>query len=181
MSVLKSKRGLSKAEFINTALNLRKYVVFKLLKDFGLKDRVRDCTYFIHVNNLDAEEKKQLGALLRKCNYNAELEQYPDWFVRHERDYINGLCRNMISDIFHANNIYITSLADLEERRKYQNSAIASVNLLLQELTFLLDVIPQVNADKLKPLVEMADREIALLKGWRKSDYARRKDFEAKR
>ncbi len=174
MAVLKSKRGISKAEFINNAINLRKYVVFKLLKDFGIKDRVRDCTFFLHDRNLTVEEKKQLGALLRKCDYNAELESYPDWFIRHERDYMHGLCRDMISDIFHANNIYITCTADIEERRKYQNSAIANVTLLLQELTFLLDVIPQVNADKLKPLIEMADREIALLKGWRKSDYARK-------
>ena len=181
MSVLKSKRGISKAEFINTALNLRKYVVFKLLKDFGLKDRVRDSTYFLPDKNLNEEEKKQLSTLLKKCNYNTELEEYPAWFIRHERDYMDDICRSMISDIYHANSIYITNLTDIEERRKYQNSAIASVSLLLQELTFLLEVIPQVNADKLKPLIEMAGREIALLKGWRKSDYARRKSFEVPR
>lgn len=171
MSVLKSKRGVSKAEFINTALNLRKYVVFKLLVDFGLKDHVRDNTHFIHDKNLTNEEKAQLHNLLQKSEYNVLIEQYPQWFIRHERDYINGLCRDMIRDIFHANNIYITCAADIEERRKHQNSAIANVTLLLQELTFLTDVIPAVNATKLKPLIELADREIALLKGWRKSDY----------
>ena len=77
----------------------------------------------------------------------------------------------MIRDIFNANNIYITCAADIEERRKHQNSAIANVTLLLQELTFLTDVIPAINATKLKSLIELADREIALLKGWRKTDY----------
>ncbi len=177
MSVLKSKRGISKAEFINTAINLRKYVVFKLLKDFGLKDYVRDSAYFIHDKNLTKEEKEQLGNLLRKCEYNVLLEQYPEWFLRHERDYINGLCRDMVKDIFHANNIYVTCDADVEERRKYQNSAIANVTLLLQELTFLLDVIPAINATKLKPLIELANKEIALLKGWRKSDYKRKESL----
>ena len=179
MSVPKYKRNESKVEFIHNALKLRKYTVCKLLKDFGIKDKLRDNTYFLSSNKLEDSEKKQLGDLLRKCDYNAVLERYPDWFLRQERSYISDLCRNMVADIFHANNTYITCVADIEERRKYQNSAITNVILLLQEFTFLTDNLPQVNADALKPLIEMADREIALLKGWRKSDYQKRNALKA--
>lgn len=179
MSVIKAKRHTSTIEFLHNALNLRKYVVFKLLKDFGLKDKVRDKTLFINSSRLDKGKQLLLGDLLKQCDYMTALEQYPQWFIREERAFINDLCRRMITDIITANNIYITTQADADQRRSHQNAAIASVETLLQELTFLLDIIPQINADALKPLIEMADREIALLKGWRKSDNRIRKSLPA--
>lgn len=170
MTVLKSQRKTSTMEFLHNAYELRKYIVFKLLKDFGIKDKVRDTTYFINPKNLDEADKKHLSALLKQCECKAALEEYPSWFISTEREFINTLCRNMIVNIITANNIYITNLADADNRRQHQNEAIAATEMLLQELQFLLGVIPQIDANKLVPFIEMADREIALLKGWRKSD-----------
>ena len=111
-----------------------------------------------------------MSALLKQCECKAALEEYPSWFISTEREFINTLCRNMIVNIITANNIYITNLADADNRRQHQNEAIAATEMLLQELQFLLGVIPQIDANKLVPFIEMADKEIALLKGWRKSD-----------
>lgn len=177
MAVLKSQRQLSKMEFLHNAYELRKYVTFKLLKDFGLKERVRDTTYFIDPKNLDDTSRKNLSALLHACDCKMALEEYPAWFISTEREYINDLCRRMIYHIITANNIYVTTLVEADSRRSHQNEAICATELLLQELQFLIGVIPQINADKLMPFIEMADREIALLKGWRKSDNKLRAKF----
>lgn len=157
-------------EFLHNAYELRKYVTFKLLKDFGIKAKVRDTTFFIDPKNLDDTSRKTLGALLQQCECKAALDEFPAWFISTEREYINDLCRRMIYHIITANNIYVTTLLEADNRRAHQNKAISATELLLQELQFLLGVIPQIDANKLVPFIEMADREIALLKGWRKSD-----------
>ena len=41
MSVLKNKRGLSKLEFYHTARKLREDITNLLLRDFGVRDKVR--------------------------------------------------------------------------------------------------------------------------------------------
>lgn len=170
MTVLKSQRQVSKMEFLHNAYDLRKYVTFRLLKDFGIKDRVRDTTYFIDPKNLDDTRRKTLSKLLNECDCKAALESYPQWFIASEREYLHNLCRQMIANILAANQTYVVTTADINARREYQNKAITATELILQEMQFLLGVIPQIDANKLTPLIEMADREIALLKGWRKSD-----------
>ena len=179
MAVLKSQRQVSKMEFLHNAYDLRKYVTFRLLKDFGIKDRVRDTTYFIDPKNLDDTSRKTLSKLLHECDCKCALESYPQWFIASEREYLNTLCRQMIANILAANQTYVMSLADVDARREYQNKAITATELILQEMQFLMGVIPQIDANKLTPLIEMADREIALLKGWRKSDNKLRAKFSS--
>ena len=50
-----------------------------------------------------------------------------------------------------------------------QNAAIGNCEQLLQEFQYIIEVLP-VNANKYLRFVDMIEREIALLKGWRKSD-----------
>ena len=170
MSVLKSKRGVSSMEFYHNALAIRKYVTFKLLKDFGIKNTVRDKVHFLHTENLSDTDKHKLCELLQQCDYNATIKEYPIWFITRERNYISDLCRKLVADITSANCIYITNEQESTARRSLQNSAIATTEILIQELTFVMEVIPQIQADKLRPFIEMSNKEIALLKGWRKSD-----------
>lgn len=166
-------------EFYHNALNLRKYITFRLLKDFGIKSKVREHTFFFSSDKLSDPDRVKLTELLKLCDHSIDLDQYPQWFISRERDYISDLCRHMIADITAANTIYITNMEEANQRRAYQNAAIAAVECLIQEITFVMDIIPTVNAGQLAPLVEMSEREIALLKGWRKSDNKVRKSIQA--
>ena len=58
---------------------------------------------------------------------------------------------------------------ELEERRKHQDLAIGYCYYLLQELQYTIETIP-VNINKYMPFAEGIDREISLIKAWRKSD-----------
>jgi len=79
------------------------------------------------------------------------------------------LLRSLILQITAANSIYPNSLREAEERRSIQNRAICTCECLLQELGYIATILP-VDANKIERFVDMADREVALLKGWRKSD-----------
>ena len=67
------------------------------------------------------------------------------------------------------NSIYPINLHELEVRRDYQTAAIGACEKMLQELQYIIEVLP-VDANKLLRYVDMIDKEVALLKGWRKAN-----------
>ena len=176
MSVYKSERGISKMEFMHNAIKIRNFLTFRVLKDFGLKKKVKDKTYFIETTTLTPDERNALSKALAKTELNISVEEYPAWFIDRERVYILDLCRDMYQYITTANNIYISTVEEGVQRRQYQNLAITCVERLIQELQYLMNIIPTVQANQLIPFIEMSQREIALLKGWRKSDNKLRKE-----
>jgi hypothetical protein len=68
-----------------------------------------------------------------------------------------------------ANTIYPASEAETERRRKYQTGAIICCEQILQETRFREDVLP-VAVSKFLPYVDAIEKEILLLKGWRKAN-----------
>ena len=66
MSVPKTERKQSKFEVIYNADKLRKYMIFFLLKDLGVKNKVRDIEII----------KKRVKMILGKCPYceDGEIE-----------------------------------------------------------------------------------------------------------
>ena len=149
MSVVKNKRSLSRLEFYKNARKLRLDLTNWLLRDFGIRDRV----YKIKD---DEELEKTLVA------------QYPKWFVDHARESVLTILTNLMLNITAANSIYPINMMEVDIRRGLQDKAIANCEQLMQQLIYCADVMP-LQVSKLEPYAEAIDKEIALLKGWRKS------------
>jgi hypothetical protein len=149
MSVLLSNRGLSKMEFYHTAKALREETINFLLRDFGVKDKVR-------VEIVDGEKKI------------SAIEGYPEWLLVYFRQNILAILHNMMSNITAGNTIYPVNENELTIRRQYQTEAIANCEQLIQEFQFCADTLP-VKVEKFLPFIERLEKEILLLKGWRKS------------
>jgi hypothetical protein len=146
MSVLKSKRSLSKLEFYHHARKLRKEMTDFMRRDFGVHSRK-------NARNIDPG--------LPDDYYAEDIGE----FTKN----IKILLRNLMWNITGGNTIYPATLADLEQRRHYQNSAIINCEQLHQELLFCEDTLP-VKVSQFVPYVEKIEFEITLLKGWRKSN-----------
>jgi hypothetical protein len=150
MSVLKNKRSLSELEFYSNARKLRKEITFLLLRDFGIRDKVRK----VKTEN----------------NENATIiEGYPNWIILNMQNTIINLLNKMMINITNANTIYPANNYELEKRRWFQTYAISNCENLIQQLEYCLDILPM----KLPMLVQFVNRiqyEIKLLKGWRKSN-----------
>jgi hypothetical protein len=73
-----------------------------------------------------------------------------------------------MDNITAANTIYPINEHELEQRRDYQTKAIIVCEQILQELQYMISVLP-INVDRLNPEVEMLLKEVALLKAWRKN------------
>lgn len=75
-----------------------------------------------------------------------------------------------MGDIHRANDLFVTNLLEYEQRRLYQDKAIANCDVLKQELQSIVDIMPGLNINKYKTSIKMIDKEIVLMKSWRKSD-----------
>jgi len=170
MSVPVGKRRISEMEFFSNAIRMRKDITMMLLRNFGCKERARDLKLPHGLKIMNSVDREALLDILDRWNAGGEvLVQYPQWLLSHFRDSLLQLLRDLMMQITAANSIYPTMLIEAEERRLLQNKAICTCECLLQELNHIASVLP-VDANNILRFVEMADREVALLKGWRKSD-----------
>ncbi len=170
MSVPKLKRGISDMEFYNTARYIRKRITFYILRDFGIKDRIRSLELFPKAKKISDEDREIIQGLSEKYDmYNPLIEEYPEWYLNNVRDSILRLLRSMIENIKRANKIWPTTEAEFEQRRAYQNCAIGDCECLLEEFQFALEVFP-IDLDKYEEVLNKIVQEISLLEAWRKSD-----------
>lgn len=167
MGVIKSKQGLSEMEFYKNAMALRKKMAELLLKDFGIRNKVRKPSSI--VDGMSGEDADIVTGILDKYQKTFILDEYPSWFVDKLRTEILNISYSIVMNIVQANSIYPNSSAECQDRRKFQDHAIGNCEQLLQEMQFIISMIP-VDANKYMPYVDMIEREIKLLKGWRKSD-----------
>lgn len=79
------------------------------------------------------------------------------------------LARRLMEEITAANTIYPTTEQEVEQRRAHQTEAIIVCEQIIQHLQWLVDTLP-VKVSSLADIVEMINREIALLKAWRKTN-----------
>jgi hypothetical protein len=149
MSVLLRDRGLSKMEFYHTARDLREDITNLLLRDFGIKDKVRTEV---------VENNKKVTI----------IEEYPEWLISEFRTNIIRILRKLVMNITAGNTMYPLSDFELSVQRQYKTEAIINCEQLLQEIQFVADVLP-IKLDKFIPYAERIEKEIALLKGWRKA------------
>ena len=80
----------------------------------------------------------------------------------------------MTVSITKANSIYAVMQSEWEERRRYQDEAIATCYWLYQELQYITSLFPT-DLNRFIPLLEDIEKEVSLLKGWRQSDNKGRK------
>lgn len=167
MSVLKSKRNTSSLEYYHQAINLRKEITELLLRDFGIKNKIRKSVSY--TKNMSEEDAEQFQNLVDKYDCSYILEEYPSWLIDKFRSNIMNILFLMMQNIVYAYSINPVYESEYYERRNYQNRAISNCEQLLQEMQYIITVIP-VNANKYMRYVEMINNEISLLKDWRKKD-----------
>lgn len=174
MSVLARKRNLSELEFYKNAIVLRRDMTFLLLRDLGVKSTIRNMR--VNTKRMAADDAAIFMDLLDK--YQLKIAgDYPEWLINKLRSNIWDILTNLMLNITKAYTIWATCKTEAEERRISQDRAIACCENLLKELELATEVLP-VDAEKYMRYVGMVDREIALLKGWRKSDNKHNKNLK---
>lgn len=171
MSVLKANQKPSPFEVEHYAYKIRTVITDLALRKFGLKEYVekpKPETY----SKWSQQQKDGYDKSVAK---NKErYEAFIEWFIPDEQKSILNLCRNMIHEIFLANEIYPQHLCECDERRLHQDLAIGYCENLIQELQYVITTL-RVNIEKYETITKMIVHEQQLIKGWRKSDNKVRK------
>lgn len=168
MSVLANKRKESQFEVFNHFYKVRRNVTDLLLRDFGHSPEKAEKHLQKMFNNkkyddLSKEEK------VKYINKKSKNESFEEWFILEQRKTILNCLRNVQEYIFVANSIYPQYIEELIERRIYQDKAIGQCFRLIQELQYSIETLP-VKIDIYLQLSKDIEKEINLIKSWRKSD-----------
>ena len=91
------------------------------------------------------------------------------WAYEKLRNRIDDLMSDMLTHIVQARTIWITSLYDYNERRRYINRAIGDCETVIQELQFAIRTL-DVKTTKYVNLIEDFKIQINSLRNWRTSD-----------
>lgn len=179
MSVLKNDRGTSDLEFYHTARILRREITRELLHDFGVMDKENRKAKNFPDDGLRVQIVKQypkMEIFFNKYTRMREelrtrdvVSEYPFWLVYRFRDEMMDYLKQLMDNITAANTIYPVDERELADRRAYQTMAIANCEQMLQAFQYIMDVLP-VDANKMLRYVDLIEKEIALLKGWRKAN-----------
>jgi len=168
MTVVKRKRKQSRFEVIHHFYQLRKEMTDLLLRDFGYSVKKADFHLKKMFGGRDIDElnenEKHHYQMRQKRHYAFE-----EWFIYDRRQVIMECFREIQENISLANSTYPTNYVELCERRLRQDRAIGHCHRLLQELQFTIEALP-VDVNVYLRFAEKIDRQIDLLKGWRKSD-----------
>ncbi|MBO6178542.1 MAG: hypothetical protein J6M62_03660 [Selenomonadaceae bacterium] len=175
MAVLARFRRESKYKFYTNALKLRKEITQLMLRDFGAKKTIRN--YRINTDKMEPQDADLLLGIMERYGLSTFPGDFPLWLIEKFRDSVWDILRDLHINITKAYTIWATNEAEANERRIYQDRAIAACENLLQEFQLVIDVLP-VKAEKYMRYVDMVEEEISLLKGWRKADNKKNKTLK---
>ncbi|WP_295355466.1 hypothetical protein [uncultured Succinivibrio sp.] len=174
MSVLKRFRTQAKLEFFTNAQKLRRDFFMLMARDFGIKKGVRTVEFI--TKDMQPEDQQMFLAIVNKYGFTRFDTEYPQWIIEKFRDSLWQLTRELLLNLTAANSIYAFDFREAQERRLFQDKAIGNCEQILKELEFIIDVFP-VATKKYTPYIQLVEKEISLIKGWRKSDNKRFNDL----
>ena len=139
-----------------------------LLRDFGYSPEKADkhLQKMFGGKNYDELSEEEKIKYMRKKSKN---ESFEEWFILEQRKAVLDCLRGVQECIFVANSIYPQYKEELIERRIYQDKAIGQCFRLIQELQYSIETLP-VKIDIYLQLSKDIEKEINLIKSWRKSD-----------
>lgn len=167
MSVLVKDRSQSQLAYYYDAIKLRKSITRWMLRDFGIKDKIRSVDYEAKMAGMSEEDKEELTSILEFYNLGNKLKaEFPEWLIVTFRKAMMNALLSLTNSITLADNIEGKTQAERDEKRIYQDRAIGYCNTLLQEMQYAMDVF-MIDIEKFMPYVEQIQKEIENLKQWR--------------
>lgn len=152
MSVLSADRKESKFEAVTFSIELHDLLIDLMQRSFGIK-------------NLDDVVRKRYAYGKDKTEDFAKYR----YLMVNSKSRIDQLAALLTNNLRAANSIYPTSLSEYEQRRGYQNIAIANCEQLINELQRIVEVF-EVDINIYGKYINAIDREIGLIKKWRQRD-----------
>ena len=164
MSVLEDKRSETPFAVRDNALDMRAQITELSFRRFGKKARKIPKE---PRNFSEWSEGSQMQWKYNQAEKRMQQEQFDNWFIDNERTVLDEILRKIVFNIDRANMINPQFLRECDDQRSLQNEAIGLCGNLKRELGYIGMTIPA-NKNFLAATTDIIDKEIALLRGWRK-------------
>lgn len=130
----------------------------------------RNKSRFEVFHNMQAVQKELILYLMDDFGITRNTNLGEAQFLDLKFQRVINLCSDIVGDLHRANDLFVTNMMEYGQRRLYQDKAIANCDVLKQELQSVIDVISGLNINKYKISIKLIDRELVLIKSWRKAD-----------
>ena len=170
--VLEDQRSETPFSARDNMLDIWKHVTELSFRGFGKRKRKPDKVPKNFETWSEASQERWKQNTEQKASWR---EQWDIMFINRESNVVDTICRKIVYLIDRANTLNPQYLSECDEQRKMQNEAIGYCNNLKRELNHIADTIP-CNKNFLVILTRDIDKEIAVLRGWRKSCNVKRKE-----
>lgn len=173
--VPKRKRNESKFEVFHHWFFVRRQITDLMLLNFGyspdklersINHRFQGRSY----DKLSPDEQHHWD------KWHEKEISFAEWFIPDERAYVSNLIREVTTRITLANDIWPTFEEELRARRLHQNAALGNCAAIKQELQYIAESLP-VDINRYLLIVDEIDKEISMIRNWRKSDNKFRKNW----
>ena len=168
MTILLNKRKLSYREVQHNALEMRRYITDLCFRNFGYKKRKELNKLPKNFDIWSAESQDKW--LAKEQERIDKRNQLDNWFLIEQKHIILLIVRNIVDTIAKIECLNPILKVDFEQTRKWQNESIGNCYALLQELQYVQETIPN-EANWLLYVTDIIQKEIQLLKDWKKTDY----------
>lgn len=150
--VVVSRRTESKFEAVVYVTELNDMLIELMQRGFGVKN----LDHYVRVKFAYGDIKKE------------DFDHY-HWMMVEFKRRMNQTASSLTYNVVAANTIYPTNMHEYEMRRDYQNQAIVNCEQLLHELQRIVDIF-DVDINVHERYVKAINREIGLIKNWRRRD-----------
>ena len=174
--ILKKDRKETKFEVMDNMLDIWKQVTELSFRGFGKQKRKKPK---IPKNFDEWSEKSQNDWIANTNERTLRQEQWDMNFINNETQVVDNICRKIVQLIDQANTMVPQTIMEFDQKRLWQDEAIGLCNNLKQELNHIADTIP-CNKNFLAIQTDSIDKEINLLRGWRKSFNKNREEIISK-
>lgn len=130
----------------------------------------RNKSRFEVFHNMQAVQKELILYLMDDFGITRNTNLGEAQFLDLKFQRVINLCSDIVGDLHRANDLFVTNMMEYGQRRLYQDTAIANCDVLKQELQSVIDVISGLNINKYKISIKLIDKELVLIKSWRKAD-----------
>ena len=170
MSVLKKFRKESKFKVLQNMCTVSKEMADLFVGNFGY-DRAKAEKKLLRKMGANVDDIEGLTEKQRETykKMQEKYDMYEDFLLYEEKCAILAYIRGVYAEVFLANSICPIYYEELIERRIHMDRAIGLCYALVQELFFIVTVLP-VNHNIYTRMADLIGHEIELLKKWRQSD-----------
>lgn len=168
MSVPKRKRKESQFEVFENYSRIRKqaYLLVKNNLGYDPKTYNKEVESVLHPHSLNELDEAHQEIWKTK---HAKAIEFEVWWIWDAKQWIMNSLRNLCSYLYMANSIYPQCKEELDVRRSYQSRCIGICQSIVTELQMLRQDVTS-NLRLILTLVDLLNKEIDLIKAWRKSD-----------